>query len=81
MANITISNLHPVGSELFSDSESYLKELSEEDFGIQGGMWQVLGSALTMNMSGSIITVGSAFVGVGIGVAAGYAYTKYKTTI
>jgi hypothetical protein len=69
MANITISNLHPVGSELFSDSESYLKELSEEDFGVQGGM------------SGSMITLGSAAVGVGLGVAAGYAYTKYKTTI
>ncbi|MCU0536235.1 MAG: hypothetical protein MUD14_20300 [Hydrococcus sp. Prado102] len=37
MANITISNLNPVGSELFFDSESYLNQLSEEEIRIQGG--------------------------------------------
>ncbi|MBW4614445.1 MAG: hypothetical protein KME21_14465 [Desmonostoc vinosum HA7617-LM4] len=77
MSQITISTLHTAGSDLFSDSESYLKELSEEDLDIQGGIWPIL----AMEISGSIVTVGSAFVGVGIGVAASYAYTKYKTTI
>lgn len=38
MANITISNLHPVGSALLSDSESFMSELSDmEEFSIQGG--------------------------------------------
>lgn len=77
MASIIISNLHPAGSDLFSDSESYLKELSEEDLGIQGGIWPVL----LAEVSGSIVTVGSGFVGAGIGVAASYAYLKYKTEI
>jgi hypothetical protein len=38
MANIEISDLQPAGSELFSDSESYLNEMSiGELVGIQGG--------------------------------------------
>lgn len=40
MASIKISDLHPAGSDLFSDSESYLNELSEsEEWGVKGGMW------------------------------------------
>lgn len=37
MASITIFDLNPTGSELFFDSESYLKELSEAELAIQGG--------------------------------------------
>ncbi len=38
MATIKISDLHPVGSELFFDSESYLTELSDDELvGTQGG--------------------------------------------
>lgn len=37
MATIDIHNLNPVGSELFSDSETYLKELSNDEVKIQGG--------------------------------------------
>ena len=40
MANVKISELHPIGFELFSDSESYMKELSEAElnaFNINGG--------------------------------------------
>ncbi len=38
MANITISNLHPVDSDLlFANSESYMVELSESEVSIQGG--------------------------------------------
>lgn len=29
MSSINISDLHPAGSELFSDSESYMNEISE----------------------------------------------------
>jgi hypothetical protein len=31
MANITISDLRPAGSDLFSDSESYLTDLTESE--------------------------------------------------
>jgi hypothetical protein len=36
MANITLSELHSVGSELFQDSESFLNEFSDVD-SISGG--------------------------------------------
>ncbi|YAF96623.1 MAG: hypothetical protein AB3A66_02780 [Nodularia sp. CChRGM 3473] len=36
MANITLSQLHAAGSELFQDSESFLNELSDVD-SISGG--------------------------------------------
>ena len=43
MASIKISELHPAGSDLFSDSESYMNELSEGEIGgIQGGMTPLL---------------------------------------
>ncbi len=39
MANIKISNLHPTGVELFSDSESYLNDLNDQDIeSINGGL-------------------------------------------
>lgn len=31
MANISISNLHVTGTDLFADSESYMHELSNKD--------------------------------------------------
>lgn len=38
MATIEISDLRPAGSELFSDSEGYMNELGESEFGgINGG--------------------------------------------
>jgi hypothetical protein len=42
MSKIAISDLQPAGFGLFSDSESYLKELSEEELCIQGGFWRTL---------------------------------------
>ena len=39
MAKINVSNLHPVGSDLFSDSENYISELSDNELGtINGGI-------------------------------------------
>ncbi|MCG6135290.1 MAG: hypothetical protein MET45_11590 [Nostoc sp. LLA-1] len=38
MANITLSELHAAGSELFQDSESFLNELSDVDT-IAGGSY------------------------------------------
>ncbi|BAU13090.1 hypothetical protein LEP3755_36270 [Leptolyngbya sp. NIES-3755] len=37
MASIKISELRPVGSELFQDSESFLNELNDRDLDIRGG--------------------------------------------
>lgn len=38
MANITISDLRPAGADLFSDSESYLTDLTESEMlGTLGG--------------------------------------------
>jgi hypothetical protein len=38
MANIVVSNLSPVGSELFSDRESYMNDLVDRDLDrINGG--------------------------------------------
>lgn len=38
MATIKISNLHPAGSELFKDSESFMTELVASELGsINGG--------------------------------------------
>ena len=37
MANVNISDLHPTGFDLFSDSENYMTELSETELAVQGG--------------------------------------------
>jgi hypothetical protein len=37
MATINISDLRPTGSDLFSDSEGYMMELTEYELGVQGG--------------------------------------------
>jgi hypothetical protein len=37
MASIKISELRPVGSELFHDSESFLDELNEREMLVSGG--------------------------------------------
>lgn len=38
MARITISNLQPSGYALFSDSESYMTDLSDVELQVQGGI-------------------------------------------
>lgn len=38
MASIAISNLHPVGFDLFSSYESFMTELTEEEISIKGGI-------------------------------------------
>ncbi len=43
MASIKISNLHPTGAELFSDSEGYMNDLGDSEFdGIHGGLTPAL---------------------------------------
>ncbi|MBD2607481.1 hypothetical protein H6G81_23880 [Scytonema hofmannii FACHB-248] len=39
MATINISDLHPAGSDLFSDSEGYMRDLVDSEFdGLYGGL-------------------------------------------
>lgn len=39
MATIKVSNLHPIGTELFFDSESYMSELNDEEiYSVNGGL-------------------------------------------
>ncbi len=48
MATITISDLHPIGSELLVGSESYLDGLTDEEIdGVLGGYWYLKGSINT----------------------------------
>ena len=42
MANITISELRPAGADLFSDSESYLHELTDSEMLDTLGGWFVV---------------------------------------
>ncbi|MEH1836610.1 MAG: hypothetical protein V7L29_32310 [Nostoc sp.] len=59
MASIKISELRPVGSELFQDSESFLNELNAQDMeGVMGASVAVA-TALTQSV-GSVATVASA---------------------
>lgn len=38
MASITISELHPTGYELFSDSETFMTDLVDSELDIMGGL-------------------------------------------
>lgn len=42
MANIAISELNPVGFDLFSDSESYMVDLSDNELTTSGGILPVV---------------------------------------
>lgn len=42
MANISISNLNPTGSDLFADDESFMSDLTEQEAGnISGGFYGI----------------------------------------
>ncbi|QLE39982.1 hypothetical protein FD723_05570 [Nostoc sp. C052] len=59
MATIKISDLRPMGSELFFDSESYLTELSDDELaGTQGGSsWACVYGAAVWSSVGCAIGV------------------------
>ena len=50
MANIKISNLNPIDSDIFSNSESYMMDLSDNELDKThgGAFWGPLGVALTI---------------------------------
>ncbi|MFN6569531.1 hypothetical protein [Dendronalium sp. ChiSLP03b] len=59
MATINISDLHPPGSDLFSDSEDYMDDLVDGEIGtIQGGFSSLrcVGWSLRFSLVGSIIS-------------------------
>ncbi|WP_019501947.1 hypothetical protein [Pseudanabaena sp. PCC 6802] len=45
MANIAISDLKLAGFDLFSDSESYMRDLSDTELNAQGGITPVLAAS------------------------------------
>ena len=68
MATIKISDLRPAGSDLFSDSESYLSEMSEEEVASTVGGKS---SGFCDNLFGGLAVAGvSAFAVASTGVCA-----------
>ena len=59
MANITLSELHAAGCELFQDSESFLNELNDVD-SISGG--QIGVSTATASNPSTLTKLAEAFV-------------------
>ncbi|WP_414530406.1 hypothetical protein [Nodularia chucula] len=60
MANITLSQLHAAGSELFNDSESFLNEFSDVDSisgGQFGGKGAVSDPTTLMKLSEAFVSV------------------------
>lgn len=39
MSNLKIHSLKPIGNDFFTDSESYLSELTEEETNVTGGIY------------------------------------------
>ncbi len=64
MANITLSELHAAGAELFNDSESFLNEFSDVD-SISGGQVTIATGATYVASNASTLTkLAEAFVTV-----------------
>lgn len=56
MATINISELNPAGSNLLTDSETYLTELSTAEMGILGGMTPNLSPMIVNAISPLLMT-------------------------
>jgi hypothetical protein len=66
MSSIEISNLKTAGFDLFSDSESYLKDLNITEQNVQGGIWNAAPYAL--------IFLGAA----GVGATVSHAWLEHE---
>ena len=52
MSTIKISDLHPAGSDLFSDSEGFINDLDDGEIGaIQGGIWTLVLRSIVVSVS------------------------------
>ena len=60
MANITLSQLHAAGSDLFQDTESFLNELSDVDT-VVGGQFG-FGDQYAVSNPGTLTKLAEAFV-------------------
>ncbi|MBW4641943.1 MAG: class IIb bacteriocin, lactobin A/cerein 7B family [Goleter apudmare HA4340-LM2] len=66
MATIAITELRPVGHEFFSDSESFLGELSDSELNdINGGIFQLIiaSAAYSSIQCGAAISAAATIVG------------------
>jgi hypothetical protein len=73
MATIKISDLQPAGYDLFSDEESYLMSLTEDELNVQGGAtW---GAAILTASTWACVGVATAVVTVTF--AASYIKGRY----
>jgi hypothetical protein len=70
MANITISELRPAGADLFSDSESYLYDLNDNELYDVTGGWKLAAAYGVKAASPAIVASGLFCLGVSVGVAA-----------
>jgi hypothetical protein len=61
MANITLSELHAVGSELFQDSESFLNDFSDVG-SISGGQIGLRQGKAAVSNPGTLMKLAEAFV-------------------
>lgn len=60
MADILISDLHPTGHELFSESESYLSDLEATELNATGGVLPVIVVVTTVSI-GLVGTAAAAY--------------------
>lgn len=62
MANIKIANLHPAGSELFSDSESYMNELGDSELDATSGGSTPMCVTATITISALSVAIASPLI-------------------
>lgn len=56
MASVYISDLHSIGSELFSDSESFMNDLGDSELdATYGGISTLLCTTITVNVLTTVI--------------------------
>ncbi|MDZ8134785.1 MAG: hypothetical protein RM049_05700 [Nostoc sp. DedQUE04] len=69
MATINISDLHPVGSDLFYDSEGYMRDLTDSEFDhLSGGFSPLIyAGVLALESSGACAAAAGLVVGGVIG--------------
>lgn len=75
MSTIKVSDLQPTGFDLFSDSESYMRELSDAELALEGGVSSLIASSVPCAHA---IAIGVAAVGAGIAYVANEAIEYFS---
>lgn len=69
MSVIAITDLQPIGTSLFTDSESFMNELSQEELELRGGGTpSIVASMASLATVASVAVTISASVGFSVGV-------------